>query len=110
MVAGQAGRSAKPLRARRRGAHTTLFTQLDVCVNVLPVVIQIFLTGRILKWLGVGLVYRAGNQIGAWSYPLLTWLGLGLTGISFVAAWCALSLWLGRRQIALATQREPHVR
>jgi ATP:ADP antiporter, AAA family len=56
-------------------------------------------------------VYRAGDQIGAWSYPLLTWLGLGLTGISFVAAplagiWLALSLWLGRRQVALARERE----
>jgi AAA family ATP:ADP antiporter len=52
-------------------------------------------------------VYRAGDQIGAWSYPLLIWLGLGFTGISFVAAplaatWCALSLWLGRKQVAMA--------
>lgn len=52
-------------------------------------------------------VYRAGDQIGAWSYPLLTWLGLGLTGISFVAAplaavWAVLSIWLGRKQAALA--------
>ena len=52
-------------------------------------------------------VYRAGDQIGAWSYPLLTWLGLGLTGISFVAApfaaiWCGLSIWLGKKQAALA--------
>jgi len=56
-------------------------------------------------------VYRAGDQIGAWSYPLLTWIGLGLTGISFVAAplagvWCVLSLWLGRRQVAMARARE----
>lgn len=54
-------------------------------------------------------VYRVGDQVGAWSYPLLTWLGLGLTGISFVAvpiaaSWCALSLWLGRRQAALARE------
>jgi AAA family ATP:ADP antiporter len=39
----------------------------------------------------------------------LTWLGLGLTGISIVAAplaagWCPLSLWLGRRQAALARE------
>jgi AAA family ATP:ADP antiporter len=56
-------------------------------------------------------VYRAGDQTGAWSYKLLTWVGLGLTGISFVAAplagiWLALSLWLGRRQVALARERE----
>ncbi len=161
-----------------RATRTAFFAQLDVWVNVLTIVVQIFLTGRLLKWLGVGLtlamlpaisligflaigimprlgllaffqvlrramnyalsrparevlftvlrredkykaksfmdtfVYRAGDQIGAWSYPLLTWLGLGLTGISFVAAplaagWCALSLWLGQRQIALAKQRRP---
>jgi ATP:ADP antiporter, AAA family len=57
-------------------------------------------------------VYRVGDQVGAWSYPLLTWLGLGLTGISFVAAplaagWCVLSLWLGRRQAALAERDAP---
>jgi AAA family ATP:ADP antiporter len=55
-------------------------------------------------------VYRAGDQIGAWSYPLLTWFGLGLTGISFVAApmaaiWCVLSLWLGHKQRVLAQSR-----
>ena len=26
--------------------------------------------------------YRLGDQIGAWSYPLMRWLGLGLAGIS----------------------------
>jgi len=164
-----------------RVARTAFFAHLDIWVNVLTIVVQIFLTGRLLKWLGVGLtlamlpaislvgflaiglmpglgllaffqvlrramnyalsrparevlftvlrredkykaksfmdtfVYRAGDQIGAWSYPLLTWLGLGLTGISFVAAplaagWCALSLWLGRRQIVLAKQRNPEAR
>ena len=162
-----------------RAARTAFFAQLDIWVNVLTVLVQIFLTGRLLKWLGVGLtlamlpaislvgflvigsmpvlgllalfqvlrramnyalsrparevlftvlrredkykaksfmdtfVYRAGDQIGAWSYPALTWLGLGLTGISFVAAplaglWCVLSLWLGRRQIVLARERERH--
>ncbi|MBA2743836.1 MAG: MFS transporter [Chthoniobacterales bacterium] len=160
-----------------RVARTAFFAQLDIWVNVLTIVVQIFLTGRLLKWLGVGLtlamlpalsligflaigatpvlgmlavfqvlrramnyalsrparevlftvlrredkykaksfmdtfVYRAGDQIGAWSYPLLTWLGLGLTGISFVnaplaAAWCVLSVWLGRRQAALAHARD----
>jgi hypothetical protein len=37
-------------------------------------------------------------------------LGLGLSGISFVAipviaGWCILSLWLGRKQVALADAR-----
>ncbi len=160
-----------------RAARTAFFAQLDIWVNVLTIVVQLFLTGRLLKWLGVGttlamlpllsvagflavgamptltllaifqvsrraanfalsrparevlftvlrredkykaksfidtFVYRAGDQIGAWSYPLLIWIGLGLTGISFVAAplaagWCVLSLWLGRKQNALAHRRE----
>jgi len=156
-----------------RAARTAFFAQLDLSVNTLTILAQLFITGRLMKWLGVGVtlaflpvlsvtgflamgivpvlallavfqvlrragnfaitrparevlftvlrredkykaksfidtfVYRAGDQIGAWSYPLLTWLGLGLTGISFVAAplaalWCLLSLWLGRKQVALA--------
>ena len=160
-----------------RGARTAFFAWVDVAVNLLTIGIQIFLTGRLLKWFGVGItlallpaisligflwmgftpvlsllvifqtlrragnyavsrparevlftvlrredkykaksfmdtfVYRAGDQIGAWSYKLFTLIGLGLTGISFVAAplagiWLALSLWLGRRQVALARERE----
>ena len=156
-----------------RAVRTAFFAQIDLSVNLLTIGVQLFLTGRLLKWFGVGLtlaflpvlsmigflamgfvpvlallaifqtlrragnfavtrparevlftvlrredkykaksfidtfVYRAGDQIGAWSYPLLTWLGLGLTGISFVAAplaaiWCVLSLWLGRKQAAFA--------
>jgi len=152
-----------------RAARTAFFAQLDVAVNVLTVVMQVFLTGRLLKWLGVGLtlallplvslagfaamalapslallaafqiarravnyavsrparevlftvlpredkykakaftdtfVYRAGDQVGAWSYPVLRALGLGLAGVSAVgiplaASWVALSVWLGRRQ------------
>jgi len=159
-----------------RASRTAFFAHVDISVNVLTILVQIFLTSRLLKWLGVGItlsllpavnvlgflamgwmpllsllvvfqtlrrasnfavsrparevlftvlrredkykaksfidtfVYRAGDQIGAWSYPLLTWFGLGLTGISFVAAplaagWCVLSLWLGRRQVALAKER-----
>ncbi|MDP9253477.1 MAG: MFS transporter [Verrucomicrobiota bacterium] len=160
-----------------RATRTAFFAQLDLSVNTLTILVQLFLTGRLLKWLGVGMtlaflpvismigflgmgfvpvlsllavfqvlrragnfavtrparevlftvlrredkykakslidtfVYRAGDQIGAWSYPLLTWLGLGLTGISFVAAplaaiWCLISLWLGKKQVAMARERE----
>jgi AAA family ATP:ADP antiporter len=159
-----------------RGARTAFFAQLDIAVNVLTVLMQVFLTGRLLKWLGVGatlallpvvslagfaamaaapslallaafqvarravnyavsrparevlftvlpredkykakaftdtFVYRAGDQVGAWSYPLLRLLGLGLAGVSAVAvplaaAWCALSVWLGRRQSRQAGSR-----
>jgi AAA family ATP:ADP antiporter len=54
-------------------------------------------------------VYRAGDQIGAWSVALLRWLGLGTTGVALVvipiaALWLANALWLGRRQEQLATR------
>ncbi|MEY2438635.1 MAG: antiporter, family [Verrucomicrobiota bacterium] len=162
-----------------RATRTAFFAWVDLSVNALTIVIQIFLTGRLLKWLGVGMtlallpvisligflwigfapvlsflvvfqtlrragnyavsrparevlftvlrredkykaksfmdtfVYRAGDQIGAWSYPVLKWFGLGLTGISFVAAplaavWLMLSLWLGRKQVAMAKAQTTH--
>ena len=55
--------------------------------------------------------YRCGDQIGAWSYKGLQELGLGLSAISYiavpvVAGWCALGLWLGRKQRALAEPQQ----
>jgi AAA family ATP:ADP antiporter len=156
-----------------RAARTAFFAQLDLSVNTLTIFGQLLITGRLLKWFGVGVtlaflpllsllgflgmglwptiallaifqvlrragnfaitrparevlftvlsredkykaksfidtfVYRTGDQVGAWSYTLLTWLGMGLTGVSFVAAplaaiWCGLSIWLGERQAAMA--------
>ena len=158
-----------------RAARTAFFAQIDLLVNILTVLVQIFLTGRLLKWFGVGVtlailpalsvvgftamgarptllllvifltvrragnfavarparetlftvvsredkykaknfidtvVYRTGDQIGAWSSRALSWSGLGLTGVSFVAApiavvWLFVSLWLGRRQSAMASK------
>jgi ATP:ADP antiporter, AAA family len=156
-------------------ARTEFFGNLEIWVNSLTVLIQIFLTGRLLKWFGVGftlvalpfismigfavigvaaslamlavfqvvrraaayalmrpsreilftvlrredkykvksvtdtLGYRTGDQLGAWSYHGLQNLGLDLSSISFiaipvVAGWCVLSIWLGRRQAAMARQ------
>jgi AAA family ATP:ADP antiporter len=53
-------------------------------------------------------VYRGGDQIGAWSFAGLSALGLGLGGISFVAVplsliWFAVAVWLGRQQAARAS-------
>ena len=158
------------------GARTVFLANLDMWVNSITVVIQIFLTGRLLKWFGVGftlvampfvslvgfaamgfapslallavfqvvrraaayalmrpsrellftvlrredkykvksvtdtLGYRVGDQLGAWSYGGLHALGLGISNISFVAVpivagWCGLSIWLGRKQVAMAHEQ-----
>src|SRR6266446_6218830 len=158
-------------------ARTAFLASLDMWVNSITVVIQIFLTGRLLKWFGVGftlvampflsmvgfgamgiapslgllaafqvvrraaayalmrpsreilftvlrredkykvksvtdtLGYRVGDQLGAWSYGGMHALGLELPNISFVAVpvvagWCGLSLWLARKQRALADAKE----
>ena len=52
-------------------------------------------------------IYRTGDQVGAWSYAVLGFLGLAMTGISIVAvpisiAWLLNSLWLGRKQEGMA--------
>jgi AAA family ATP:ADP antiporter len=161
-----------------RSARTAFFAQIDLVVNVLTVLGQAFLAGRLLKWLGVGVtlailpalsvigftamgvaptltllvvfltlrraanfsfarpareilftvvsredkykaknlidtfVYRAADQVGAWSTPVMGWLGLGLAGISLVAApiaaiWLFVSLWLGRRQVTMTRESQP---
>jgi ATP:ADP antiporter, AAA family len=162
--------------ALKTSADRTVFlSNLEIWVNTITVVIQIFLTGRLLKWFGVAftlvslpflsmlgfaamaiapslamlaifqvtrraaayalmrpsreilftvlkredkykvksvtdtLGYRVGDQLGAWSYGGLgpNGLELSLTTISWIAVpvtagWCALSLWLARKQRALA--------
>jgi ATP:ADP antiporter, AAA family len=52
-------------------------------------------------------VYRAGDQLAAWTYRGLTALGLGLAGIAWLAApmsvaFVALAIWLARRHEELA--------
>src|SRR5437899_101796 len=156
-----------------KAARTAFFAKLDLSVNTLTLLLQIFLTGRLMKFLGVtvtllfmpvlslfgfaamGLMpmlavlavfqvvrrastfafmrparevlftvlrredkykaksfidtfgYRCGDQFGAWSYGGMQALGLSLSTISYIAvpvvgAWCALGLWLGRKQRVLA--------
>ncbi len=55
-------------------------------------------------------IYRLGDQVGAWSYAGLGLLGIGMAGISLVAvplsfAWLINGLWLGRKQKILETRR-----
>lgn len=162
--------------ALKTSADRTVFlSNLEIWVNTITLVIQIFLTGRFLKWFGVAftltalpflsllgfgamaiapslgmlavfqvmrragayafmrpsreilftvikredkykvkgvtdtLGYRVGDQLGAWSYGGLgpNGLGLSLNTISWIAVpvtagWCALSLWLARKQRAIA--------
>jgi ATP:ADP antiporter, AAA family len=52
-------------------------------------------------------IYRSGDQLGAWSYAGLGFIGLSMTAIAVVAiplsaAWLINGLWLGRKQEALA--------
>lgn len=148
--------------------QTQLFAFMEVVVQFLTLVTQVFLTGRILKWLGLGLalaflplvsivgfgilaaapilivvvvfqilrragnfaiqrpsrevlytvvprtdkykaknfndtsVYRAADQVGAWSYTAMGWVGLGLSGLALAmlpisAVWLLLALWLGKK-------------
>ena len=153
--------------------RTSVFARIDLAVNGLTLFTQLFLTGRIMRRLGVGFtlailpllsvagflalgaapvfavfvvfqvlrragnfavavpsrevlytvlprrdkykaknfndtfVYRAGDQVGAWSFA-----GLGAVGLSTAAMawsmvpvagmWLVVALWLGRRQKVLA--------
>jgi ATP:ADP antiporter, AAA family len=54
-------------------------------------------------------IYRGGDQVGAWSYALMGWLGLSMVGVAFTAVpisavWLIISLWLGRRQALMANE------
>ena len=159
-----------------RGAQIAFFATVDLLVNVLTLVVQLFLTGRILLLFGVALslgmlpaltiigfgalallptimavavfqvlrraadyaiarptrevlftvvpredrykaksfidtvVYRTGDQVGAWSVALFRGLGLGtaelaLVAIPIAALWLVNALWLGRRQELRAAQQ-----
>ena len=47
-----------------RATRTAFFAQLDLAVNTITIVVQLLLTGRLLKWFGVGftLAFLAGAQ------------------------------------------------
>jgi AAA family ATP:ADP antiporter len=131
--------------------RTTVLGWIEFAVQTLTVITQIFLTGRVIRWLGLAatlallpaltilgfgltnpavevlftvvpredkykaksfietFVYRAGDQIGAWTYGkiFVGVLALGASGaafgaVPFAVVWLGLGLWLGRRQGQLA--------
>jgi AAA family ATP:ADP antiporter len=157
--------------------RTAVFAAIDFAVNLLTVLIQLFLTGRLVRWLGLpwtlamiplllGLgfmalalspvlavlvvvqvirragnyaimrpsremlfvvlgreekykaknfidttVYRGGDAVSAWIYTGLRSLGLGLSGIAWLAVplagmWALLAFRLGREQARLAEMQQ----
>jgi AAA family ATP:ADP antiporter len=59
-------------------------------------------------------VYRGGDQIGAWSYALLAALGLGVAEVAAVAIalsvlWFLNGLWLGRKQESMAAAKSAKI-
>jgi AAA family ATP:ADP antiporter len=57
-----------------RGARTALFAKIDLTVNILTVLTQLFLTGRVIRLLGIGLTLALLPVICA----------LGFTGLGIV--------------------------
>jgi AAA family ATP:ADP antiporter len=161
---------------RDRAAQTEFFATVDLVVNLLTLIVQLFFTARLVLLLGVALtlgllpaltivgfgtlalaptimaiavfqvirraadyavarparellytvasredrykakslidtvIYRTGDQLGAWSVTLLRAVGLGAAQVSFAAIplaalWLVNALWLGRRQERIAAQQ-----
>ena len=164
--------------AMDRATRTAFFARIDIIINAVTLTMQLFVTGRLMRWLGVALTltilpalsavgfltfalnptlntvvwfqilrragnfavarparevlftvlsredkyksknfidtftYRAGDQIGSWSYALLGMAGIGIVGSAWVAVplslvWLANAWWLGRKQEQLATEPLP---
>ena len=64
--------------ARNRAARTQLFANIDLAVNVLTLVTQVFFTGRVLRWLGIG--------VGLAFLPLMSAVGFAILGSAPVLA------------------------
>jgi AAA family ATP:ADP antiporter len=56
-----------------RGAQTAFFATIDLSVNVITLVVQIFFTGRLVRWLGVAVVLGL--------LPALSMLGFGAIAV-----------------------------
>lgn len=60
-----------------RGERTAFFAKVDLLVNVLTLAFQVYITARIVKWLGVGLALAlvplamTAGFVAFWLYPTL---------------------------------------
>jgi ATP:ADP antiporter, AAA family len=77
-------------------ARTEFFGNLEIWVNSLTVVIQIFLTGRLLKWFGVGFTLVA--------LPFISMIGFAAMGVAASLAMLAV-FQVVRRAAAYALMR-----
>ena len=57
-----------------RDARTQLFANRDLIVNAITLIIQMFLTGRILRWLGMGVSLAL--------LPVISFVGFGLLAVA----------------------------
>jgi ATP:ADP antiporter, AAA family len=57
-----------------RAARTQVFGAMDIAVNALTLLAQLFVTGRFIKWLGVGAALAF--------LPLVTLIGFGIMGFA----------------------------
>jgi AAA family ATP:ADP antiporter len=78
------------------GARTVFLAHLDIWVNSITVVIQIFLTGRLLKWFGVGFTLVA--------LPFISMIGFAAMGAAASLALLAV-FQVARRVAAYALMR-----
>lgn len=75
---------------QNRAARTSFLANIDIAVNTITVVIQLFLTGRLLKWLGVAITLVL--------MPLLS--GLGFLAIGFAPVLAVLATFQVMRRAA----------
>jgi len=54
-----------------RGAQTSFFATVDLIVNVLTLAIQLFLTGRLVRWLGVGMALALLPALSVFGFGVL---------------------------------------
>jgi len=57
-----------------RVARTQLFANRDVIVNSITLIVQMFLTGRILRWLGIGVSLAL--------LPVVSFVGFGMLAVA----------------------------